>query len=246
MARPAHGWEKESLVIYEEETELLRRGFFDVQNEVGLGHREEVYHRAMAHWLKQRGIPYVSKAPLALLIEGRPAHTLYPDLTVWSKITIELKSLPRHLREPEQVQMFNYLKRQHHTLGLLVNMGLDRVHVRRIVHEAPAYEWSEDWGAWRDRIDGGARTMGIRVRDLLRSLYDVHQTGYGSEVVESLIHAALQDRDIRYAKSPVAASVFQGCRLGVSPRTSANATFRSPASLAPSVGRLCHPWPIPS
>ena len=33
-------------LIYQSQTQLLRRCFFDVQNEVGLGRQEEDYHQA--------------------------------------------------------------------------------------------------------------------------------------------------------------------------------------------------------
>ena len=123
------------MLIYEDETALLRKGLFDVQNEVGIGHREECYHKAMTIWLRKQGIPYTTKMALPLLLDNAPACTLYPDLTAWGKITLELKAVQRNLNPSEHVQIFNYLKAQDHKLGLLVNMGLDRVFVKRVVYE---------------------------------------------------------------------------------------------------------------
>lgn len=92
-------------MIYESQTLLLRKGFFEVQNEVGLGRHEEVYHQALALWLKSENIPHTSKEPYPLLLAGETAHTLYPDFVVWDKITIELKTVTRRLQDPEHVQI---------------------------------------------------------------------------------------------------------------------------------------------
>jgi hypothetical protein len=79
-------------LIYEEKTELLRRGLFDVQNEVGLGKDEEAYHQAYKMWLDSEGVPHRSKPPHNLELGGEMAHTLYPDFVAWDAITIELKA----------------------------------------------------------------------------------------------------------------------------------------------------------
>jgi len=204
-------------MIYEKETGLIRSGLFEVQNEIGLGHHEEIYHKAMVIWLKQQNIPFTSKAPHPLLFDDHVAHMLYPDLVVWDKMTIELKSVPRHLREPEQVQIFNYLKRRNDKLGLLVNMGLDRVHVERIVYDPPVYEHIEDWQHWNNRITETDRNTGLRIREILQKVYDVHQTGYGTEVLEKLILFGLQKQGLHFISSPKGTSLFQEHVLGETP-----------------------------
>lgn len=204
-------------MIYEDQTAILRKGLFEVQNEVGLGRHEEAYHQAMVLWLKKENIPYTSKEPHPLLIDGEAAHTLHPDFVVWNKISIELKAVPRRLQDPEYVQIFNYLKRRNDKLGLLVNMGLDRAHIERIVFDAPVYEYTEDWQHWNDHIDGADRVLGLRVRDVLQSIYKTHQTGYGTEVTEKLILFGLQKQGLRFTSSPKGLSAFQGHLLGETP-----------------------------
>lgn len=204
-------------MIYEMETALLRRGLFEVQNEIGLGHHEEIYHKAMVLWLEQQNVPYTSKAPHPLLFDDAVAHTLYPDLIIWDKITIELKAVPRHLREPEQVQIFNYLKRRNDKLGLLVNMGLDRVHVERIIYDPPAGKRTEDWEHWNDHISGSVRDTGVRVWNVLNKLYESHKTGYGTEVLEKLILFGLQKQGLLFKSSPIGTSKFQNRVMGETP-----------------------------
>ena len=73
-------------LIYEDKTELLRRCFFDVHNEVGLGRQEEAYHQACKLWFQEHGIPFASKPPHPLMLEDQEAYVLYPDFVVWIKL----------------------------------------------------------------------------------------------------------------------------------------------------------------
>ncbi len=204
-------------MIYEDQTALLRRGLFEVQNEVGLGRHEEVYHKALTLWFQNEGIPFESKQPHPLLFDGETAHTLYPDFVVWNKITLELKAVPHRLQDSEHVQIFNYLKRRCDKLGLLVNMGLDRVHVERIVYDPPDHDCKENWHQWNDQITGTDRKFGLQVRDILHTIYQSHQTGYGTEVLEKLILFGLNKQGLHFTSSPKGTSVFQGRILGETP-----------------------------
>lgn len=204
-------------MIYEKETALLRKGLFEVQNQVGLGRHEDIYHKALVLWLQNEGVPYTSKEPHPLLFDGKTAHTLYPDLVAWNKITIELKAVPRYLQDSERVQIFNYLKRRNDKLGLLVNMGLDRAHIERIVFDPPVYEHTEDWAHWNDHITGADRNTGLRAREILQKIYDAHQTGYGTEVLEKLISFGLAKNGLHYKTSPTGTSMFHEQILGETP-----------------------------
>ena len=115
-------------LIYREETEQLIKGFFAVQNEVGLGRHEEAYHQAYNIWVAEQSMPVSSKPPLPLLVAGREAIVLYPDFVAWDQIILEMKAVPRPIEPSEERQLFDYLRARGGRLGLLVNMGLDRVH----------------------------------------------------------------------------------------------------------------------
>ncbi len=195
-------------LVYEEKTEVLRGCFFDVQNRVGLGRDEEDYHQAVKLCLKENDVPFVSKQPHSLILYDQVAHKLFPDIVVWDAITVELKSIPRNPSRTEFVQLFDYLKCRGDSLGLFVNMGLDRVHVDRFVYDAPETNLEEDWNYWSGRIDGAAREVGIRVREALRDVYNEHTTGYGDEVLRKLILFALAHQQLSVVESPVAMSYY--------------------------------------
>jgi len=195
-------------MIYQEKTRTLRKGLFEVQNEVGLGRQEEGYHQAYRIWLADNGIPFASKPPHPLMLGGQVAHTLYPDFTAWDDITVELKARPRKLEDSDFVQLFDYLKCRADRLGLLVNMGLERVHVERVVYDPPECELEENWDYWAGGIQGRDRGLGTEVRDALRHIYGTHTTGYSTEVTGKLIHFELSRRGIPFVVSPVARSFY--------------------------------------
>ena len=204
-------------MLYREKTRILRRCFFDVQNEVGLGRDEGAYHQACKAWLTAKSIPFVSEAAHPLMLDGATAHVLHPDLVVWDQITVELKAVPRSLHDEEFVQLFNYLKCRSDRLGLLVNMGLDRVHVTRIVYDEPDYQLDEDWEYWTNAISGRDREVGAAVRDVLRTVFREHGTGYGSEVTAKLIQFGFARHGLPFVVAPMAASRFRGQPVGECP-----------------------------
>jgi len=181
-------------LVYEDMTAVLRACFFDVQNEVGLGRREEAYHRACELWLEQNRVPFRSKPAHHLALAGESAVTLFPDFVVRDSITVELKAQAKDLQDTDFVQIFDYLKCRGDRLGLLVNMGLDRVRVKRLVYDAPHHDVQEDWKHWQGQIHGRERELGMEVRKALQSIFKKHGTGYGSEVTGKLIVFELRRR----------------------------------------------------
>ncbi len=194
---------------YEEETYLLRQCFFEVQNEVGKGRLEETYHQACVLWFKEHQLPVVSKPPHPLCIRGVEAHRLFPDFVGWNAISVELKAVPRHVNRTEFVQLFDYLKHRGDRVGLLVNLGLDRVEIERVVYDAPETEWVENWDSWTDHVTGEDRDIGLAIRAGLQAVYAEHTTGYGEEVVTKLVLCSLQQQGLSVTVNPIAKAVFR-------------------------------------
>jgi len=187
-------------LLYEDRTQILIGGFFAVHNGVGLGRHEEAYHRAFKLWCAEHEVPMVSKPPVPLLLRGLEAYVLFPDIVAWDEITVELKALPRKLGPAEELQLFDYLRARPCRLGLLVNMGLDRVHVERRIYDPPETTIVEDWSYWSRDISGRDREIGTAIRNALRMVYDAHHTGYGREVVEEKFGGMLNA--FRYGAPP--------------------------------------------
>lgn len=204
-------------LVYEDRTGVLKKMFYDVQNEVGLGRHEEAYHQACMAWLDAERIPYKSKWPHALMLGDQEAYALRPDLVVWDEITVELKAVPRMTSPGEMAQLFDYLKCRRDRVGFLVNMGLDRVVDHRVVYEPPHTRMVENWSYWEGVISGRRREIGGAIRDGLRLLYQRHETGYGREVMERLIPCAISLQGLRIARNPMSTAYFRGQVVGESP-----------------------------
>ncbi|MEX2608274.1 MAG: GxxExxY protein [Kiritimatiellia bacterium] len=110
-------------LIHEDISYRIRGGLFDVQNEVGLGRDEEMYHKAFASWLCEHEIPFYSKPRHELRLFDTIAHVLYPDFVVADQVVVELKSRSSALKDGDKAQLVNYLKLRNDRLGLLVNMN---------------------------------------------------------------------------------------------------------------------------
>jgi GxxExxY protein len=193
---------------FEQQTYLLRQCFFEVQNAVGRGRREEGYHQACRVCFRNQQVAAVSKMPHYLMLKGQVAHTLYPDFVVGDSITVELKAVPRQLAQSEFVQLFDYLKFRRDRLGLLVNMGLDRVAIERVVYDPPETAWTENWDSWTGQIEDEDRRVGLAVREALHAVYAEHTTGYSQEVVTKLVLYSLRQHHLEVSINPVCKAYF--------------------------------------
>lgn len=196
-------------LIYEEYTGILRRAFFDVHNTVGLGRREEAYHQALRIWFAENSLPISSRVPHRLYLKSVEAHSLFPDFIGWDAFPIEIKALPRKLSGADWVQVRDYMKFRGDELGLLVNFGLDRVHIERITHTPKATTLKEDWSYWHGYNTSNDRDLGHTVREALRSVYAEHSTGYGLEVTSKLISCSLRLQSLNVQPNPTVKSFFR-------------------------------------
>ena len=158
-------------------------------------------------------MPFASKSPHSLLLDGQEAYVLCPDFVVWDQITVELKAVLRNLGQPEFVQLFDYLKRRQDRLGLLVNFGLDRVQVERMAYDPQAANLVEDWQYWTGSIQDDDRAVGLAVRDALHAIFKAHGTGYGDEVLTRLMLCALRNARLGLSVSPTSKAHYRGVEV---------------------------------
>src|SRR5580698_148936 len=113
----------DSDILYKDESYHIVGACFEVYREKGCGFLEAVYHECMEIELRLRGIPYVTKKPLALEYKGCPLVSTYePDFICHEKIVLELKAVSK-MTDEHWAQIQNYLKATGMKLGLLVNFG---------------------------------------------------------------------------------------------------------------------------
>jgi len=111
------------MLIYEQESYLIRGAIYEVYRELGAGFLEAVYQECLEKELTTRGIPFISQPQLNLYYKGEQLSQFYrPDLLCFDCIILELKALSDVSNE-HKAQVLNYLKGSRVKLGMLINFG---------------------------------------------------------------------------------------------------------------------------
>ena len=108
---------------YNQELYAIIGAAMEVQNELGEGFLELVYHDALNMELRLRDIPYETEKQIAIYYKGQPLDRIYKaDLVCYDKIVVELKSVEK-LKAEHTAQLLNYLKATGLPMGILINFG---------------------------------------------------------------------------------------------------------------------------
>jgi GxxExxY protein len=111
------------VLIYENESFVIRGAIFEVYYQLGAGFLEAVYQECLEKEFLVRNIPFVSQPQLDLYYKDEKLNQFYkPDFVCFDSIILELKALSKVSNE-HQAQVLNYLKAGQMKLGLLVNFG---------------------------------------------------------------------------------------------------------------------------
>ena len=104
----------------------------NVSHGLGAGFLEKVYENALCIELTQAGIPFQRQQQFAVSYKGENVGNYIADIVVDDRLLIELKALSCFSKEHD-AQVMNYLKATGLTVGLLLNFGVTRLGIRRIV-----------------------------------------------------------------------------------------------------------------
>jgi GxxExxY protein len=106
---------------------------FDVFNELGGGHKEITYHKALGIALKKRALAYNENVYFPLTFENESVEKGYFDYLVEEKIVVELKSRDRFIKRDFE-QISNYLNNSKIKLGILIAFTRTEVKFKRILN----------------------------------------------------------------------------------------------------------------
>jgi len=98
----------------------------EVQRELGPGHDESAYQKAMEIELASRGIPFVAQCPIELLYKGHVVGRGRLDLLVDNAVIVEIKSV-QELGRVHSLQVLSYLRITRFPLGLLINFNVSQL-----------------------------------------------------------------------------------------------------------------------
>ena len=121
--------------LYKDLSYKIRGAVFAVKKELGLGHKESVYHKALEIEFKKEGLKFESEKIVNVEYEGEKVGTYIPDFIIDDKIIIELKALPE-IGKPQEEQVWSYLKGSTYKLAMLVNFGSTDVSFKRLVFDS--------------------------------------------------------------------------------------------------------------
>lgn len=95
---------------------------YKVHKELGPGHNEDIYHKAIARELENRNINFKEKEYLAVEYKGQEIGEYKSDFIIEDKVILEIKVVPVTTEEMFD-QTFYYLKGANYKLMLLANFS---------------------------------------------------------------------------------------------------------------------------
>lgn len=119
-------------LLYADLTYQIRKTVFTVYNELGFGHKESVYQKALQEEFNTEGIPYQKESSLKVLYKGKAIGNYRPDFIVYDKIILELKAV-EFIPMSYETQLLHYLKTTGFALGLLINFGTPKLFIKRLI-----------------------------------------------------------------------------------------------------------------
>jgi GxxExxY protein len=131
--------QRENLLYRELSYEIVGCAF-EVFRELGPGHPEKVYQRAMATVFRERKIKFTEQYPLFVNFKSEPIANRFADFLVEEKIIVELKR-GRFSFQNELEQTKGYLEMSGLQLGIIIRFTQNGAQFRRVVN-LPGYQKS--------------------------------------------------------------------------------------------------------
>ena len=106
---------------------------YKVMDELGKGHMEKIYQKALAVAFKLKGLKYKEQVHYSIKFENEVVGKGFLDFLVEDKIIVELKK-EENFSKANIDQVLNYLKMSSLELGILINFTHDGLKFKRIVN----------------------------------------------------------------------------------------------------------------
>ena len=120
-------------LIYKDECYKIIGLIFSIFNEIGYGHKESFYQKAIANIFSENNIEFKEQLKAKVKHGGKEIGYYIFDFLVFDKIVIELKS-KNYFSKRDIDQLYSYLKAMNLRLGILVYFTKECVRYKRIVN----------------------------------------------------------------------------------------------------------------
>ncbi len=101
-----------------------------VHSTLGPGFLESVYQKALAHEVSKAGLKVECEKPITVHDDGVTVGDFSADMLVEDRVMLELKA-NQALALANEVQLVNYLTATGIEVGLLLNLGAERLEFKR-------------------------------------------------------------------------------------------------------------------
>jgi GxxExxY protein len=122
-----------SSLIYADECYQIMGVIFQIYNELGFGHKESVYQKAIAYGFKNKGIDFKEQLRFKLKYKEEDVGLYILDFLVFDKIALEIKQ-KNFISGKDIKQLYRYLKAMNLRLGVIVTFTHEQVRYKRIVN----------------------------------------------------------------------------------------------------------------
>jgi len=120
-------------LIYPELSYQIVGVLYEVFNELGYGHKEKIYERAVAEGFKDVELEYKQQLHSFIVFKDKAIGSYIFDFLVDDKVVLELKR-GNHFSKKNIEQVYTYLKTNGLKLGIIAQFTMNGVKFRRIVN----------------------------------------------------------------------------------------------------------------
>src|SRR3989338_8497605 len=120
-------------LLYPDLSYKIIGALFNVYNNIGSGHREKFYQRAIAIEFNNLNISFGEQFYVPVKFKDKVIGKYYLDFLIENKIILEIKKGEVFLRKNIE-QIFSYLKAKKFKLGILANFTKTGLKFKRIVN----------------------------------------------------------------------------------------------------------------
>lgn len=124
---------KRNNIIYPELSYKIVGILFDVYNNLGPGHKEKYYQKAVSKAFKGSNIVFQEQVHSPIIFQDENVGEYFLDFLINGKVVLEIKSGEKFLKQNIS-QVYSYLKSTNLKLGILANFTKDGLKFKRILN----------------------------------------------------------------------------------------------------------------
>lgn len=105
---------------------------YKIHNTLGCGFLEKVYENSLIIELRKAGLNANQQEPIKVLYENTVVGNYLADILVAEEVIVELKA-KKIIDDIDKAQLLNYLNATKLRLGIILNFGMPKLQIKRLV-----------------------------------------------------------------------------------------------------------------